>query len=207
MYSILSIDATFFQHYLRALSAKNANHLQTTDTIKRHQQYSISYHCGWPSLWTWGSATHSGLPALPEPLLRACGLHRVCMASKKSKQQSHTCVPAVCTGSLAKSKQLLRALSAKNANHLQTTDTIKRHRRYSIRHHCGWPSLWTWGSATHNGLPVLPEPLLRACGLHKVCTGFAQGPKKTKQQSRSIMFRVLGIQFYRLMQLIFFYIT
>ena len=68
----------FFQHYLRALSAKNANHLQTTDTIKRHQRYSIHYHCGWPSLGIWGSATHYGLPALPEPLLRACGLHRVC---------------------------------------------------------------------------------------------------------------------------------
>ena len=47
MYSILSVDATyFFQHYLRALSAKNANHLQTTDTLKRHQRYSIRYHCG-----------------------------------------------------------------------------------------------------------------------------------------------------------------
>ena len=45
--SILSIDATyFFQHYLRALSAKNANHLQTTDTIKRHQRYSIHDHRG-----------------------------------------------------------------------------------------------------------------------------------------------------------------
>ena len=37
-----------------------------------------------------------------------------------------------------------------------------------------------------------------------VCTGFAQGSKKSKQQSRYIMFRViLCIQFYRLMQLIF----
>ena len=68
-----------------------------------------------------------------------------------------------------------RALSAKNANHLQTTDTIKRHQRYSIRYHCGGPSLWTWGSATHYGLPALPEPFLRACGLHRVCTGFVQG--------------------------------
>ena len=66
----------FFQHYLRALSAKNANHLQTTDTIKRHQRYSIHYHCGWPSLGIWGSATHYGLTALPEPFLRACGLHK-----------------------------------------------------------------------------------------------------------------------------------
>ena len=31
------------------------------------------------------------------------------------------------------------------------------------------------GSATHYGLPALPEPFLRACGLHRVCTGFAQG--------------------------------
>ena len=67
----------FFQHYLRALSAKNANHLQTTDTIKRHQRYSIHYHCGWPSLGIWGLATHYGLPALPEPFLRACGLHNM----------------------------------------------------------------------------------------------------------------------------------
>ena len=65
----------FFQHHLRALSAKNANHLQTTDTIKRHQRYSIRYHCGWPSLGIWGSATHYCLLALPEPFLRACGLH------------------------------------------------------------------------------------------------------------------------------------
>ncbi len=36
-----------------------------------------------------------------------------------------------------------------------------------------------------------------------VCTGFAQGSKKSKQQSRSMMFRViLCVQFYRLMQLI-----
>jgi len=63
----------------------------------------------------------------------AQGLHK----NQKSKQQSHSCVPVVCTGHLAKSKQLPRALSAKNANHSQTTDTIKRHRRYSIRYHCG----------------------------------------------------------------------
>ena len=79
----------------------------------------------------------------------------------------------------------LRALSAKNANHLQTTDTIKRHQRYSIRYHCGWPSLVIWGSDTHNGLTALPEPFLRACGLYRVCTGFAQGTKKSKQQSNS----------------------
>ena len=48
--------------------------------------------------------------------------------------------------------------------------------------------------------PALPEPFLRACGLHRVCTRL----KKTKQQSRSIMFRVvLCVQFYRLMQLFF----
>ena len=75
----------FFQHYLRVLSAKNANHLQTTDTLKRHQRYSIRYHCGWPSLGIWGSATHNGLPALPEPFLRACGLHKVCTGLKKNQ--------------------------------------------------------------------------------------------------------------------------
>ena len=36
----------FFPHHLRALSAKNANHIQTTDTLKRHQRHSIHYHCG-----------------------------------------------------------------------------------------------------------------------------------------------------------------
>ena len=77
----------FFQHYLRALSAKNANHLQTTDTIKRHQQYSIRYHCGWPSLGIWGSATHYGLSALPEPFLRACSLHRVCTGTKNQNSR------------------------------------------------------------------------------------------------------------------------
>ena len=79
----------------------------------------------------------------------------------------------------------LRALSAKNANHLQTTDTLKRHQRYSIRYHCGWPSLVIWGSDTHNGLTALPEPFLRACGLYRVCTGFVQDTKKSKQQSNS----------------------
>ena len=94
----------------------------------------------------------------------------------------------------------LKGIIRKNANHLQTTDTLKRHQRYSIRYHCGWPSLGIWGSATHNGLPALPEPFLRACGLQRVCTGL----KKTKRQSRSMMFRVvLCVQFYRLMQLIF----
>ena len=82
----------------------------------------------------------------------------------------------------------LKGIIRKNANHLQTTDTLKRHRRYSIHYHCGWPSLGIWGSATHNGLPAsLPEPFLRACGLHRVCTRL----KKTKQQSRSMMFRVI----------------
>ena len=85
----------FFQHYLRALSAKNANHLQSTDTLKRHQRYSIRYHCGWPSLWTWGSATHYGIPAFPEPLLRACGLHRVCTGHQKIKTaEQFTLLPA-----------------------------------------------------------------------------------------------------------------
>ena len=101
--------------------------------------------------------------------------------SNKSKQQSHSWVTVVCTGHLAKSKQLPRALSAKNANHIQTTDTIKRHQLYSIRYHCGWPSLGIWGSATHYGLPALPEPLLRDCGLHRV----SQGTKN--QNSRAIL--------------------
>ena len=68
---------------------------------------------------------------------------------------------------------LFKGIIRKNANHLQTTDTLKRHQRYSIHYHCGWPSLWTWGSATHNGLPALPEPYLRACGLHNMwCSGW-----------------------------------
>ena len=86
------IFSTLFKGIIR----KNANHLQTTDTLKRHQRYSIHYHCGWPSLWTWGSATHYGLPALPEPYLRARGLHRVCTRHQKSKQQSHSWVTVVC---------------------------------------------------------------------------------------------------------------
>ena len=46
MYSILSIDATFFLTLLKGIIRKNANHLQTTDTLKRHRRYSIHYHCG-----------------------------------------------------------------------------------------------------------------------------------------------------------------
>ena len=140
----------FFLHHLRALSAKNANHLQTTDTLKRHQRYSIHYHCG--------------LPALPEPFLRACGLHRVCTRHKKTKQQSRSImfmvIPCVQFYRLMQLllSTLLKGIIRKHANHLQTTDTLKRHRRYSIHYHCG--------------LPALPEPFLRACGLYRVCTGY-----------------------------------
>ena len=35
-----------FSTLLKGIIRKNANHLQTTDTLKRHQQYSIHYHCG-----------------------------------------------------------------------------------------------------------------------------------------------------------------
>lgn len=80
---------------------------------------------------------------------------------------------------------LLKGIIRKNANHLQTTDTLKRHQRYSIRYHCGWPSPGIWGSATHNGLPALPEPFLRACGLQRVCKGFAKGSKK--QNGRAVL--------------------
>lgn len=79
----------------------------------------------------------------------------------------------------------LKGIIRKNANHLQTTDTLKRHQRYSIHYHCGWPSLGIWGAATHNGLPALPEPFLRACGLQRVCKGFAQGSKK--QNGRAVL--------------------
>ena len=141
---------------LKGIIRKNANLLQTTDTLKRHRRYSIRYHCGWPSLGIWGSATHYGLPALPEPFLRACGLHRVCTRLKKN-QNSRAVL--WCSGWFYVFnftdwcnfffQHYLRALSAKNANHLQTTDTLKRHLRYSIHYHCGWPSLGIWGSATH----------------------------------------------------------
>ena len=134
----------FFQHYLRALSAENANHLQTTDTLKRHRRYSIRYHCGCPSPGIWGSATHYGLPALPEPFLRARGLHRVCTRLEKIKiaepfydVQGDSMCSILSIDATCFSQHYLRALSAKNANHLQTTDTIKRHLRYSIRYHCG----------------------------------------------------------------------
>jgi len=47
MCSILPIDATsFFSTSLKGIIRKHANHLQTTDTLKRHQRYSIRYHCG-----------------------------------------------------------------------------------------------------------------------------------------------------------------
>ena len=83
-------------------------------------------------------------PALPEPFLRACGLHRVCTRLKKIKaaepfynvqgDSMYSILPIDATYFFP---HHLRALSAKNANHLQTTDTLKRHRRYSIRYHCG----------------------------------------------------------------------
>ena len=78
--------------------------------------------------------------------------------TKKSKQQSHSCVTAVCTGfhrvqKIKTAEPLLRdcglhrasrqiktaskGIIRKNANHLQTTCTLKRHQRYSIRYHCG----------------------------------------------------------------------
>ena len=162
-----------FSISLKGIIRKNANHLQTTDTLKRHQRYSIHYHCGWPSLGIWGSATHNGLPALPEPFLRACGLHRVCTRHKKNKtaepfynvQGDSMC--SILPIDATFFSTLLKGIIRKTANHLQTTDTLKRHQRHSIHYHCGWPSLGIGGSATHNGLPALPEPFLRACGLHK----------------------------------------
>ena len=89
------------------------------------------------------SHTHNGLPALPEPFLRACGLHRVCTRLKKNKtaepfynaQGSMYSILSIDTTSFF--LHHLRALSAKNANHLQTTGTLKRHPRYSIHYHCG----------------------------------------------------------------------
>ena len=124
-----------------------------------------------------------------ESFLRACGLHRVCTRLKKN-QSSRTVL--WCSGwfyvfNFIDWRNLffqhhLRALSAKNANHLQTTDTLKRHQRYSIHHHCGWPSLGIWGSATHYGLPALPEPFLRACGLRR---GFTR--LKKNQNSRAVL--------------------
>ena len=65
----------FFSTLFKGIIRKECQSFQTTDTLKRHQRYSIRYHCGWPSLGRWGSATHYGLLALPEPFLRACGLH------------------------------------------------------------------------------------------------------------------------------------
>ena len=65
----------FFSTLFKGIIRKECQSFQTTDTLKRHQRYSIRYHCGWPSLGIWGSATHYGLLALPEPFLRACGLH------------------------------------------------------------------------------------------------------------------------------------
>ena len=151
-----------------------------------------------------GSATHYCLPALLEPFLRACGLHRVCTRLKKN-QNSRAVL--WCSGWFHVFnfigwrnfffQHYLRALSAKNANHLQTTDTLKRHRRYSIRYHCGWPSLGIWG-VSHT---LLPPSITRAI---LACLWLAQGSKKSKQQSRSMMFRViLCVQFYRLVQLFF----
>ena len=61
---------------LRALSAKKANHLQTTDTIKRHQRCSVHYTVADPP---------SGYGGQPHT-----------MASRH--YQSHSCVPVVCTG-------------------------------------------------------------------------------------------------------------
>ena len=85
MCSIYRLMQLIFSTSLKGIIRKNANYLQTTDTLKRHQRYSIRYHCGWPSLGIWGSATHNGLPALPEPYLHACGLHRVCTRLKKNQ--------------------------------------------------------------------------------------------------------------------------
>ena len=128
-----------------------------------------------------GSATHYCLPALLEPFLRACGLHRVCTRHKKTKQQSRSIMLRVLCIQFYRLMQLIfstlfKGIIRKNANHLQTTGTLKRHQRYSIHYHCGWPSLGIWGSATHYGLTALPG---HSC-VPVVCTGFAQGSKKIK---------------------------
>ena len=124
--------------------------------------------------------SHTQWPPSISRAILAClwfaqGLHK---AQNKSKQQSRSmmfrvilCIQFYRLTQLVFST-LLKGIIRKNANHLQTTDTLKRHQRYSIHYHCGWPSLGIWGSATHYGLSALPEPFLRACGLHRVCTGY-----------------------------------
>ena len=127
--------------------------------------------------------------------MRACGLHRVCtrlkknqnsrvilaclwfaQGSKKSKQQSRSMMFRVilCIQFYRLTQLLLSTLlkgiirkecqSFTNHGHDKTPPTVFNPL-----------SLWLtlprdMVSATHNGLPALPEPFLRACGLHRVCT-------------------------------------
>ena len=93
----------------------------------------------------------------------AQGFHRVCTGHQKSKQQSHTCAPVVCTGSV---------------QGLHRTPKIKTSRAILA---CLW-----FAQGLHRAQKIkTAEPYLRACGLHRVCTGFAQGTKN--QNSRAIL--------------------
>ena len=89
----------------------------------------------------------------------AQGFHRVCTGHQKSKQQSHTCAPVVCTGSV---------------QGLHRTPKIKTSRAILA---CLW-----FAQGLHRAQKIkTAEPYLRACGLHRVCTRH----QKSKQQSHT----------------------
>ena len=145
MYSILSVDATYFFSTLfkgiirkECQSFTNHGHDKTPPTV--FNPLSL-----WLTLPRDMGVSHTQWPPSITRAILAClwfaqGLHK---AQKKSKQQSRSIMfRVILCVQIYRLTQLffqhyLRALSAKNANHLQTTDTLKRHQRYSIRYHCG----------------------------------------------------------------------
>ena len=110
-----------------------------------------------------------------DPLLRACGLHK---ASRQIKTAFKSIIRKECQ-------------SFTNHRHAKTPPTV-------------FNSLSLWLTLPRNmgvSHTLWPSSVTRAI---LACLWFAQGSKKSKQQSRSMMFRViLCIQFYRLTQLIF----
>ena len=139
--------------------------------------------------------------------------------------QSHSCVPVACTGfaqGSKKSKQQSRSMMFKVIPCIQfyrltqlLLSTLlkgiirKECQSFTNHGHAKTPptvfnplSLWlTLPRDTGVSHTLWPSSITRAI---LACLWFAQGSKKSKQQSRSMMFRVIPcVQFYRLTQLVF----
>ena len=98
--------------------------------------------------------------------MRACGLHRVCTGHKKSKQQSHTCAPVVCTGfhrvqKIKTAEPYLRACGS----HRVCTGFVQGTKNQNSR--AILARLWFVQGLYKAPKIKTAEPFLSDCGLHR----------------------------------------